>query len=51
MRILWLFGPPGVGNSVTAWEVLDVPSDRGEPTTYVDIDQRRPGHAAVLHRP
>ena len=39
MRILWLFGPPGVGKSVTAWELLNVLSDRNEPTAYVDIDQ------------
>ena len=39
MRILWLFGPPGVGKSVTAWELLNVLSDRNEPTAYLDIDQ------------
>ncbi len=39
VRILWLFGPPGVGKSVTAWELLNVLSDRNEPTAYVDIDQ------------
>ncbi len=39
MRILWLFGPPGVGKSVTAWELLSVLSGRNEPTAYVDIDQ------------
>ena len=39
MRILWLFGPPGVGKSVTAWGLLDLLSDRGEAPSYVDIDQ------------
>ena len=39
VRILWLFGPPGVGKSVTSWELLTLLSDRDEPTSYVDIDQ------------
>ena len=39
MRILWLFGPPGVGKSVTSWEVLNLLTDLDEPTSYVDIDQ------------
>lgn len=39
MRILWLFGPPGVGKSVTSWELLNFLNDRDEPTSYVDIDQ------------
>jgi adenylylsulfate kinase-like enzyme len=39
VRILWLFGPPGVGKSVTAWELLNLLSDINEPTAYVDIDQ------------
>ncbi len=39
MRILWLFGPPGVGKSVTSWELLNLLSDGDEPTSYVDIDQ------------
>ena len=39
VRILWLFGPPGVGKSVTAWELLNLLSDRNEPTAYIDIDQ------------
>lgn len=38
MRILWLFGPPGVGKSVTCWELLGLLSDDGS-TAYVDIDQ------------
>ena len=39
MRILWLFGPPGVGKSVTAWGLLNLLSGRGERAAYVDIDQ------------
>jgi broad-specificity NMP kinase len=38
VRILWLFGPPGVGKSVTAWELLNLLADH-EATSYVDIDQ------------
>ena len=38
VRILWLFGPPGVGKSVTSWELLNLLSDR-EAASYVDIDQ------------
>lgn len=39
VRILWLFGPPGVGKSVTCWELLKLLSDHDESTSYVDIDQ------------
>jgi len=39
VRILWLFGPPGAGKSVTTWELLNLLADGGEPTSYVDIDQ------------
>jgi broad-specificity NMP kinase len=39
VRILWLFGPPGVGKSATCWELLNLLSERGERTAYVDIDQ------------
>ncbi|WP_188111339.1 AAA family ATPase [Nocardioides antri] len=39
MRVLWLFGPPCVGKSVTAWELLDLLCENDEATCYVDIDQ------------
>ncbi len=55
VRILWLFGPPGVGKSVTSWELLNLLSDRAEPTSYVDIDQLgmadpEPGDEGEAHR-
>lgn len=37
-RVWWLYGPPSVGKSVTAWE-LYVHLLRGEPRGYFDIDQ------------
>jgi adenylylsulfate kinase-like enzyme len=55
VRILWLFGPPGVGKSVTSWELLNLLSDRDAPTAYVDIDQLgmaapEPGDEGEAHR-
>ncbi|MFN8192719.1 MAG: hypothetical protein U0R80_00380 [Nocardioidaceae bacterium] len=39
MRILWLHGPPAVGKSVTAWELLNRLAADEPATAYVDIDQ------------
>lgn len=39
VRILWLYGPPAVGKSVTAWELLNLASERDTAIGYVDIDQ------------
>ncbi|MBI4936584.1 MAG: hypothetical protein HY828_22125 [Actinobacteria bacterium] len=39
MRILWLYGPPAVGKSVTAWETLNTLAARDSATGYIDIDQ------------
>lgn len=39
MRIVWLYGPPAVGKSVTAWELLSRLDAIDGATAYVDIDQ------------
>lgn len=39
MRILWLYGPPAVGKSVTAWELLNAMGARDPATGHIDIDQ------------
>ena len=39
MRIVWLYGPPAVGKSVTAWQLLNRLAAAGSRTAYVDIDQ------------
>ncbi|MFD1716348.1 AAA family ATPase [Georgenia deserti] len=39
MRVLWLYGPPAVGKSVTAWELLNSLAAVDPATGYVDIDQ------------
>jgi adenylylsulfate kinase-like enzyme len=45
VRILWLYGPPAVGKSVTAWELLNAIAARDPATGYVDIDQLGMLHA------
>lgn len=44
MRILWLYGPPAVGKSVTAWELLNTMAARDPATGYIDIDQLGMSH-------
>jgi adenylylsulfate kinase-like enzyme len=39
VRILWLYGPPAVGKSVTACAVLNALAELDPATGYVDIDQ------------
>lgn len=39
MRIVWLYGPPAVGKSVTSWELLNRLARVDPATAYVDIDQ------------
>lgn len=37
-RVWWLYGPPSVGKSATAWELFTQVLS-GEPRGYFDIDQ------------
>ena len=37
-RVWWLYGPPSVGKSATAWQLFTEVL-RGEPRGYVDVDQ------------
>ena len=39
VRIVWLYGPPAVGKSVTAWELVNRLAAAGPISAYVDIDQ------------
>lgn len=39
VRIVWLYGPPAVGKSVTSWELLNRLAVVDPATAYVDIDQ------------
>src|ERR1700709_922304 len=39
MRVGWLFGPPAVGKSTTAWQLYLDLAARGVAAAYVDIDQ------------
>ena len=39
VRIVWLYGPPAVGKSVTSWELLNRLALMDPATAYVDIDQ------------
>jgi adenylylsulfate kinase-like enzyme len=39
VRILWLYGPPAVGKSATAWELRHALAERDPAVGYVDIDQ------------
>lgn len=37
--VLWIFGPPGVGNSTVAWQIFTACSGAETRSGYVDIDQ------------
>jgi adenylylsulfate kinase-like enzyme len=39
MRVLWLFGPPGVGKSTVGWDIYRRLNVGGRKCAYVDIDQ------------
>jgi adenylylsulfate kinase-like enzyme len=39
LPVLWLCGPPGVGKSAVAWEILTRLAGAGISTAHVDIDQ------------